>query len=122
MEPMVYRCLVSIFRRPLAGVIIGYCPRRTAASTKPRSPQSAATLALAKQAQVRAPPSSKKGCQAGPNDASWPTHPCGDTATKGWSWPNSWANSAPFSPATLIAQSDLSLVGSMLTMEALWWY
>ena len=37
----------------------------------------------------------------------------GNTARKGWSWPNFWANSAPVSLATVIEQSDLYLVGSL---------
>jgi hypothetical protein len=34
--------------------------------------------------------------QVGPNHASWPMHSCGNTAIKGCSWPNFWANLASF--------------------------
>ena len=30
--------------------------------------------------------------QVGPEDASWPIRSCVNTAIKGWSWPNFWAN------------------------------
>ena len=39
----------------------------------------------------------RERCQVGPNDASWSMHSCGNTAIKGLSWPNFWANLASFS-------------------------
>jgi hypothetical protein len=40
----------------------------------------------------------RDSCLVGPKDASWPMLSCGNTAIKGWSWPNFWANVASFSP------------------------
>jgi hypothetical protein len=39
----------------------------------------------------------RESCYVGPKDASWPMHSCGNTATKGCSWPNFWAKTASLS-------------------------
>jgi hypothetical protein len=43
--------------------------------------------------------------QVGPKDASWPMHSCGSTAVNGCSWPNFWANVAPFSLQARVTRS-----------------
>ena len=39
----------------------------------------------------------RERCYVGPEDASWPMCSGGNTAIKGWSWPNFWADLASFS-------------------------
>ena len=63
-------------------------------------------------------------CEVGPEDASWPGPciPVGIRLEKAEVGPASGSTWRLPHLATLIEQGDSSLVGSMLTMEALWWY
>jgi hypothetical protein len=83
---------------PLDGVSDGAC-------------RSAATPAAAE----------RERCQVGPNGASWLMHSCGNTARKGWSWLNFWANFlVSFSLGRRThARSALYLAPSRFTVETL---
>jgi hypothetical protein len=57
-------------------------------------------------------------CQASPKHASWPTHSCGNTARKAWSWPNFWANVVPFSPGQAGALGLADVAGEAVPADA----
>jgi hypothetical protein len=58
-------------------------------------------------------------CQVGPKHSGWPVHSCGNTAMKGCSWPNFWANSASFSLWGSVAHSEHRAVASRTVDERL---
>ena len=96
----------NLSRRMTRGPHLSRPTSSAASSARPPAPRSADTRGRrglycrrswgSRPGRRRRQTLKQEGCQVGPNDARWPTHSGGNTALKGWSRPNFWANSSVF--------------------------